>query len=169
MPCRSRLNAGSATVVLLIALQVGLVAPVTACSSPGGEAGRSPRVAIDGAAGAPVADSVQSGDERGGAPLTGDHRFVQRGDDWFVASAGQLYRIQPRSLSLRFTDDATAAEREEFLAARGFEVVRRNRLGILDVRTPPGRHAVEWFGELSGNRLLDLVDVNTEGSFEERE
>ncbi|HEX5757624.1 MAG TPA: hypothetical protein VF121_00360 [Thermoanaerobaculia bacterium] len=153
---------------ILLALLAAVAAPSTACATAtaGG--------AQDGATGG--GETATGDSEAAEAPGIGEEgvertiagrRFVRRGENWYLESGGRRFRVLPDSLSLQFQDGATEEERRDFLASRGFEVVRSNRLGILDVRTGPDRHAVDWLAELTGNEILALVDVHTEGAYEE--
>jgi hypothetical protein len=157
---------------ILVVLLAAAVAPFTACTTAtAGGASSESGASVDrpGAATGATQAAAAAGfrGEADGERTIAGRRFVRRGEDWYLEADGRRFRVLPHSLSLQFRDGVTAEEREEFLAGRGFEVVRRNRLGILDVRTGPDRHAVDWLAELAGNEMLALVDVHTEGAYEE--
>lgn len=176
---RLRPGPGRAAGALLLAALFSAV-PCTACTAAssgrlrGDQNGRDETAAE--AAGEPDSEASQGAAERSNAQGTaeaetertiGGRRFLRRGEEWYLITDGRRYRVLPDSLSLRFRDQATPEQRQEFLDARGFAVVRRNRLGIHDVKLGAERHAVEWLGELAGHELLELVEVNTEGVYEE--
>ena len=163
---RPRPAAGRDTSAILLAFLVTIAAPSTACATAttGGaqdeETGSGETVS--GANAGQPGSATEADMER----TIAGRRFVREGEDWYLESDGRRFRVLPHSLSLQFRDGATDEEQRDFLASRGFEIVRRNRLGILDVRTGADRHAVDWLAELTGNKLLALVDVNTEGAYE---
>lgn len=173
---RARPGAGRGAGGLLLAALLSAF-PCSACaaaSSGRAEDRGDTREPAGAAAGEPVPvapeDDAESAPDEGAAEserVIGELRFVRRGEDWYLVADGRRYRVLPDSLSLRFHDQATPEQRRAFLDARGFEVVRSNRLGIHDVEIGPGRHAVEWLAELTGHELVELVEVNTEGVYAE--
>ena len=174
---RARPGAGRGAGGLLLAALLSAF-PCSACaaaSSGRAEDRGDTREPAGAAAGEPVPavapeDDAESAPDEGAAEserVIGELRFVRRGEDWYLVADGRRYRVLPDSLSLRFHDQATPEQRRAFLDARGFEVVRSNRLGVHDVEIGPGHHAVEWLAELTGHELVELVEVNTEGVYAE--
>lgn len=156
-----------------LALVIVAVATSAACAAAGAGRSQDSQIGVDRTAGeastvvAAGAPDAVTEDEKDSERTIAERRFVRRGEDWYLESEGRRFRVLPHSLSIRFREAATADERRDFLTSRGFEVIRENRLGILDVRTGPDRHAVDWLAELTGHELLALIEVHTEGTYEE--
>ncbi len=93
-------------------------------------------------------------------------KFTRKASTWYLESTGRLYEVIPDSLSLKFKEETTPEQRREFLHSYQLTVVRKNRLGIYDVKITSQKNAVEYFTDLQAHELLEFVEVNTLGVYE---
>jgi len=93
-------------------------------------------------------------------------RFLKKKNDkWHLETNGYLYEVIPNLLSLKFKKESTDEQCNSFLSSNQLHVIRKNSLGIYDVRTPSPKTALDFFDELYDHELLEFVELNTIGVF----
>ncbi len=92
-------------------------------------------------------------------------KFVKKEKNWYMESVGDLFEIIPRSLSLKFRDDVSSSNRQKFLNAHSFKVIRQNRLGIYDLKTPAEKNVIDYYFDLQDYPLLEFIELNTLGTY----
>jgi subtilisin family serine protease len=99
--------------------------------------------------------------------------FVRIRGDWYRIEAGESYRVNPEVISVRFSPPLSTLD--DFLAwagpdvARnlaGLESVRRNRLGVHDLRIPSGSDVFDVLAEIRSTGLVDFAEENTFGRYD---
>jgi subtilisin family serine protease len=101
--------------------------------------------------------------QNSGAPVV--QSFTQIGQEWYVASGGRLYRIDPEVVSIKFRPDIQSYHKDQFFSRQQYQKVRENLLGIIDLQVPAGKTAIEFVKELRTTGLFEFAEVNTFGKW----
>lgn len=96
-----------------------------------------------------------------------DKRFLRKNNRWYLESRGRLYEIITDSLTIKFKPGMTTEARQKFLDSYQLTTIRKNRLGIYDVKIFSKNNALELFADLQGHPLIDYVEINTLGKYED--
>ncbi len=95
----------------------------------------------------------------------GGREFVQRQARWFMQSAGVLYEVNPRVVTVKFKEDATADSRFSLQERFGFDQIRRNPLGYVDLQIPVGTDPLEYVQQMQMQDIVEVAEVNTIGEY----
>lgn len=101
--------------------------------------------------------------------------YVRKSDGWWRVEAARTYRVDPEIVSARFVPGiadldalravvgALTGRDGELLA--GLETLRSNRLGIHDLRVPPGADVLAVTAMLDATGLCEFAEANTIGEY----
>ena len=96
-----------------------------------------------------------------------DKKFFRKNNRWYLESRGRLYEIITDSLTIKFKPGTATGAQQKFLDSYQLTTIRKNRLGIYDVKIFSKNNALEIFSDLQGHPLIDYVELNTLGKYED--
>ena len=91
--------------------------------------------------------------------------FIEKENKWFLKDGKHFFEVIPNVVSVKFRDDIKVGDKANFYYEQNTNVIRENRLGVVDLKVPSGISPIEFVIRLQETGMFDFAEVNTVGEY----
>ncbi|WP_447969784.1 S8 family serine peptidase [Nitrospira sp. M1] len=84
---------------------------------------------------------------------------------WYQEFQGSKYEVHPQVITVKFKKGLALASKRTFEAQQGFNELRENRLGYVDIEIPAGSNPLDVVQQLQADGVLEYAEINTLGRY----